>query len=173
MMDLCFQMFAEAKDVDELLDMVRSTCLTDYIRFDLNGDGDTDDNINNQPETQPLQLINPAGYIQKYLMPMALPASIKIGEAIALEKGYYKGVLFNIPGAEVKINGQWIAYNDKNRDQILAQNPVALEWRLNADSDLLRKLGYSSGDILTGQILVADDQWNGLNITKDFSIILE
>jgi hypothetical protein len=39
-------MFAEVKDVDELLEMIRSTSLTDHIRF--NG------------EDQPLQLINPA-----------------------------------------------------------------------------------------------------------------
>ena len=39
-------MFAEVKDVDELLEMVRSTALTDHIRF--NG------------EDQPLQLMNPA-----------------------------------------------------------------------------------------------------------------
>ena len=53
-------MFAEVKDVDELLDMIRSTSLTDYIRLDLNGDGDTNDTCDGQPETQPLQLINPA-----------------------------------------------------------------------------------------------------------------
>jgi hypothetical protein len=39
-------MFAEAQDVDQLLNMIKSTSLTDYIRF--NG------------ETQNLQLINPA-----------------------------------------------------------------------------------------------------------------
>jgi hypothetical protein len=61
MADLCFQMFAEVKDVDELLEMIRnSTDLRDYIRFDLNGDGDTDDIHNDQPETQPLILMNPA-----------------------------------------------------------------------------------------------------------------
>ena len=60
MTGLCFQMFAEAKDVNQLLEMIRSTCLTDYIRFDLNGDGDTNDTYKGQPETQPLQLINPA-----------------------------------------------------------------------------------------------------------------
>ena len=60
MMDLCFQMHADVEDVDELLEMIRSTALTDYIRFDLNGDGDTNDNIDGQPESQPLQLINPA-----------------------------------------------------------------------------------------------------------------
>ena len=27
-------MFAEVKDVDKLLEMIRSTALTDYIRFD-------------------------------------------------------------------------------------------------------------------------------------------
>lgn len=171
-MDLCFQMFAEAKDVDELLEMVRSTALTDYIRLDLNGDGDTDDIVDNQPETQPLQLINPAGFFLKYLMPTDLPASIKLGDVFALNKGYYKGVLFNIPGAEVKIGDQWIAYDDKNKEQILAQNPVNLEWRLNADSDYLRKLGYKRGDTLTGQILVVDDKWHGQNLTKDFSITL-
>ena len=60
MAGLCFQMYAEAKDVDELLEMIRFTALTDYIRFDLNGDGDTDDVVDGQTETQPLQLINPA-----------------------------------------------------------------------------------------------------------------
>ena len=58
MVDLCFQMKADVADVDELLEMIRSTALTDYIRFDLNGDGDTDDTYEGQPETQPLQLIN-------------------------------------------------------------------------------------------------------------------
>ena len=58
--DILFQMKADVSDVDELLEMIRSTALTDYIRFDLNGDGDTDDTIDAQPETQPLQLMNPA-----------------------------------------------------------------------------------------------------------------
>ena len=54
-------MFAEVKDVDELLDMIRNSSeLRDYIRFDLNRDGDTDDTIDGQPETQPLILMNPA-----------------------------------------------------------------------------------------------------------------
>ena len=60
MADLCFQMKADIQGVDELLEMMRSTALTDYIRLDLNGDGDTDDNYKGQSETQPLQLINPA-----------------------------------------------------------------------------------------------------------------
>ena len=92
MMSICFQMYAEAKDVFELLDMVRSTCLTDYIRLD--------------GQTQPLQLINPAGLYKKYLTPQNLPATISSGETVNLNKGYYKGVLFSTPGAEVKINGE-------------------------------------------------------------------
>ena len=59
-------MKADVADVDELLEMIRSTALTDYIRFDLNGDGDTNDNYNGQPETQPLQLMNPAGFFEKF-----------------------------------------------------------------------------------------------------------
>jgi hypothetical protein len=39
-------MKADVKDVNELLEMIRSTCLTDYIRLD--------------GQTQELQLINPA-----------------------------------------------------------------------------------------------------------------
>ena len=53
-------MKADVPDVNELLEMIRATALTDYIRLDLNGDGDTDDNIDGQPESQPLQLMNPA-----------------------------------------------------------------------------------------------------------------
>ncbi len=172
MMDICFQMFAEAKDVDELLEMVRSTALTDYIRFDLNGDGDTDDEIDGQPETQPLQLMNPAGFILKYLMP-TVPTSIKLGETINLGKGYYHGIIFDIPGAEVKVNGEWIAFTEKNKATILAQNPFAFEWRLNADATYLRKLGYKQGDTLKGQIIVIDDQYNALNITQDITIKIE
>ena len=113
MMGVCFQMYAEAKDVFELLDMVRSTCLTDYIRLD--------------GQTQPLQLINPAGLYKKYLSPQNLPATISSGETIHLDKGYYKGVIFSIPGAEVKVNGEWIAFDNKNKDVIMSQNPMNLE----------------------------------------------
>ena len=169
--DLCFQMFAEVKDVDTLLEMIRSTSLTDYIRFDLNGDGDTDDIVDGQPESQPLILINPAGFFLKYLMPTTLPTNIKTNETIALDKGYYHGVIYQIPGTEVNINGQWIAFTDNNKDLILAQNPMTLEWRLNGE--LLNKYGYKPGDTIKGQILVVDDQWNGLNITKDFSVSIE
>ena len=161
-------MKADIKDVDELLEMIRSTCLTDYIRFDLNGDGDTDDVIDGQPESQPLQLMNPGGFFLKYLMPTDLPASIKKGESIDLGKGYYHGLAFDIPGAEVNINGEWILFSDENKDLILAQNPFALEWRLNGD--LLRKFGYKQGDTITGRIVAVDDQWNGLNLSQDITI---
>ena len=164
-------MFAEVKDVDTLLEMIRSTSLTDYIRFDLNGDGDTDDIVDGQPESQPLILINPAGFFLKYLMPTTLPTNIKTDETIALDKGYYHGVIYQIPGTEVNINGQWIAFSDNNKDLILAQNPMTLEWRLNGE--LLNKYGYKAGDTVKGQIIVVDDMWNGLNITKDFSVTLE
>jgi hypothetical protein len=59
--DILFQMKADVADVDELLEMIRSTALADdHIRFDLNGDGDTNDTHEGQPETQPLHLMNPA-----------------------------------------------------------------------------------------------------------------
>lgn len=151
--------------------MIRSTCLTDYIRFDLNGDGDTNDTYDGQPETQELQLMNPAGFFLKYLMPTTLPTNLKTDESIALEKGYYHGVIYQIPGAEVNINGQWIAFTDDNKDLILTQNPMTLEWRLNGE--LLSSYNYKTGDTINGQILVVDDMWNGLNISKDFSINIE
>lgn len=156
-MSLCFQMYAEAKDVFELLDMVRSTCLTDYIRLD--------------GQTQPLQLINPAGLYKKYLTPQNLPASISAGETINLDKGYYKGILFSIPGAEVKVNGEWIAFDNKNKDIIMSQNPMNLEWRLNGE--LLQKYGYTSGQTVEGQIITVDDKWGGLRLEVPMTIKIQ
>lgn len=155
--DLCFQMFAEVKDVDKLLEMIRSTCLTDYITLDW--------------QTQPLQLINPAGFFVKYLMPTEELLTVKQGETLNLGTGYYHGVVFDIPGAEVKINGQWTAFTDKNKDAIKAQNPMNLQWRVNTDQ--LRKMGYKPGDAVKGRILVVDDQWNGLTISKDITVKVE
>ena len=165
---ICFQLHADAKDVDELLDMIRSTALTDNIRFDLNGDGDTNDTVDGQPESQPLQLINPAGVFKKYCMTVTIPSAIGLDETIDLTKEWYKGLIFDIPGAEVKIDGQWIAYDAKNKDIILAQNPMDLEWRLNGT--LLRKYGYTPGQTLQGQILTVDDQWNGLRLEVPMAI---
>lgn len=169
--DLCFQMKADVADVNELLEMIRATALTDYIRLDLNGDGDTDDNIDGQPESQPLQLMNPAWFFKEYLMPTSLPTSLKANETTPLEKWYYHGVIFQIPGAEVNINGQWIAFTNENKELIFSQNPMNLEWRLNGD--LLNNYNYKPWDTVSGQIIVVDDQWNGLNITKDFSVNVE
>lgn len=104
-------------------------------------------------------------------MPTAIPTNLDINETISLDKGYYHGVIYQIPGAEVNINGEWIAFTDDNKEFILAQNPMTLEWRFNGD--LLRKYGCKSGDTVNGQIIVIDDQWNGLNISKDFSISME
>lgn len=147
-------MFAEVENVDKLLEMVRSTALTDHIRF--NG------------EDQPLQLMNPAGFFQKYLMPTALPTNLKADETVALEKGYYHGIVYQIPGAEVNINGQWIAFTDENKEIILSQNPMTLEWRLNGE--LLNSYSYKSGDTVDGQIIAVDDMWNGLSLAKAFSV---
>lgn len=148
LMDICFQLYAEVKDADELLDMVRSTCLTDYVRF--------------EDKVQPLQLINPSGYYKKYLTPKELPEIIKLSETISLKKGYYKGILFSIPGTEVKVNGEWIPFDAKNKDIILKLNPMNLEWRLNGD--LLKKYGYTSGQTVEGQIVTVDDKWGGLRL---------
>ena len=71
----------------------------------------------------------------------------------------------------MKINGEWIRYNDENKALILAQNPFTLEWRLNGD--LLRKLGYKPGDIVKGTIIAVDDQWNGLSLSTEFTISLK
>ena len=146
-------MKADVTDVNQLLNMIRSTSLTNYIRLD--------------GQTQKLQLINPAGLFMKYLMP-TMPTTISWSKTAALEKGFYHGVVFDIPGAEVCINGEWTTFSDQNKDAILAQNPMNLEWRLNGD--LLRQLGYGSNNPVKGCILVVDDQWNGLTIAQDISV---
>ncbi len=101
-------------------------------------------------------------------MVVEIPFSIGQDETIELKKEWYKGLVFAIPGTEVKVDGQWISYDAKNKDLILAQNPMDLEWRLNGA--LLRKYGYTSGQTLHGQILTVDDQWNGLRLEKDFAV---
>ena len=154
MASLCFQLKADSKDADELLEMLRSTSLTDYA----NKDG----------ITQPLHLINLAGVIKKYLTPQNLPTAISSNETLSLEKGYYKGVLFSIPGTEVKIDGEWIAFDNKNKEVILSQNPMNLEWRLNGE--LLKKYGYTPGQTVEGQIITVDDKWGGLRLEVPMTI---
>ena len=153
-MSICFQLYAEVVDIDELLEMVRSTCDTDYITLD--------------GKTQPLQLINLAKFFKKYCMLANVPSSISMSDVNDLVIGYYKGLVFDIPGAEVLVDGQWMAYDAKNKDAILAQNPMTLSWRLNGD--LLKKMGYNSGQTIEGQIITVDDQWNGLSLTKPISV---
>lgn len=104
-------------------------------------------------------------------MPTSLPTTISMSKIAALSKGYYHGLVFDIPGAEVKINGEWIRYNDENKDLILAQNPFTLEWRLNGD--LLRKFGYKQGDTLKGTITAVDDQYHGLSLSQEIMIKIE
>jgi hypothetical protein len=146
-------MFAEVKDVDELLEMVRETSLTDYIKLDW--------------ETQPLQLINTNWFFKKYLTPTDLPTNINPWEIIQLNKWYYKWIIFDIPGAEVKINWQWIAYNDNNKSLIKSQNPFNLEWRINWN--LCKKMWYLWKNI-TGKLITVDDKRNWLNIDNSFSV---
>ena len=102
-------------------------------------------------------------------MPTSLPTSLKTNETVALEKGYYHGVVYQIPGAEVNINGQWVPFTDDNKNLILNQNPMNLEWRL------IGKLlnNCKTGDIINGKIIAVDDKRNGLNISKDFSFSIE
>ena len=150
---LMFQLYAEAADVNVLLEMIRSTVLQDQITLD--------------GETQQLQLMNPAGFFLKYEMP-SVPSSVGIDGTVALTKGYYKGVAFDLPGAEVNIGGTWTAVNAANRGTVMSQNPFSLQWRLNGS--LLGKYGYKPGDTVTGTVRVVDDQWHGLNLSKTITV---
>ena len=158
MADICFQMKADTPDADKLLEMIRSTSLTDYISLDW--------------QTQPLQLINPAWFFKKYLMPIDtdLPQNIESNQNPSLEKWYYKLVIFDIPWAEVKVNWQRIAYNDTNKSLIKNQNPKDLEWRINWN--LCKKMWYGWKTI-KWKIIPVDDQRNGLNMDKEFSISIQ
>lgn len=157
MADLCFQMYAEVADANQLLSMIRSSSgLTDHIRF--NG------------EDQPLILMNPAGFFLKYHMP-TMPSAVGSGETVSLTKGYYKGVVFDIPGAEVNLSGTWTPATAANRDAIMAQNPFPLKWRLNGA--MLTKYGYKTGDVVRGSVIAVDDQWHGLNLSKEISFLVK
>ncbi len=103
-------------------------------------------------------------------MPTELPSELNINETKELSKGSYKGVVFNIPGAEVLIDGEWIACTEQNAAQIKAQNPFNLEWRINGD--LCKQLGYENKTV-EGTIILVDDQYNGLNITVPISIAVK
>lgn len=185
------QNFADIDDVDELLEMMRSTAGTDYIRYDLNGDWDTNDTVSiaqsdgsylHQPETVPLQLINPGEVFRTYGMAInetegkrpsiQMPTEIASGQVSSLEKGWYKGVVFLFPGTEVLVDGEWIPFdNDNFQSTIKNCNPFHLEFRMNGD--LLVQQGFKVGDAIEGTIQAVDDQWWGLkDISKPFSLTL-
>lgn len=154
---LMFGLRADVTDANELLQMVEgSLAYPDYIS--LNG------------EKQALQKYSPANFIKKYLMPENLPTELSITETKELSKGSYMGVVFSIPGAEVLIDGEWMACTEQNASKIKAQNPFSLEWRLNGG--LCQQYGKKTGDVIEGTIILVDDQWNGLNITLPISVTL-
>ena len=151
---LMFQLHADLESVDPLLEMARSTSLENSISL--------------EGKTQKLQRLNPAGYFTKYCMMTDIPSGISLDETVSLNKEWYKGLLFNIPGAEVKVNGEWIPFTAENYSRIKSANPMNLEWRLNGT--LVRKYGYTPGQTLQGKIITVDDQWNGLRLEKDITI---
>ena len=102
---------------------------------------------------------------------MDTPSSISTRDTSDLNIGWYKGLVFDIPGTEVLVDGQWMAYDAKNKDAIFAQNPMTLSWRLNGN--LLKKMGYTSGQTVEGQVITVDDQWNGLSLTKPISVQIQ
>lgn len=156
MASIAFHIKADIHDADELLSMLCSTSSTDYIRF--------------EGQTQPLHLISLAGVIQKHLMPEALPTVIGSGEAIPLEPGYYHGVFFDIPGAEVLIDGEWVRVSAENEQLIKAQNPFTLKWRLSGEQ--LLNIGYKPGETVEGTIKLIDDKFGGLRLEKKFKVTL-
>ena len=140
--------------------MARSTSIENTIFLE----------TNSQHLSQKLQRLSPAKFYKKYCISVNIPSTIQEGEIIPLTKGWYKGLLFSIPGAEILVNGEWITFEAKNKDLILAQNPMNLEWRLNGN--LLRKYGYSPGQTIQGRIITVDDQWNGLRLEVPMSITI-
>lgn len=152
---LIFGLYADVKDANQLLEMMEScTADPDYISWNW--------------RRQALQKYSPANFARKYCLTTNIPSSISSGETVTLIKEWYKGIIFEFPGAEVLIDGQWISYEVKNKDLILSQNPMDLEWRLNGN--LLRKYDYSTGQTIQGRILSVDDNWKGLKLEKDISI---
>ena len=100
-----------------------------------------------------------------------IPSAISLQQTVKITKGWYKGLLFDIPGAEVMIDGQWIPYSKANETLVKSKNPMDLAWRINGA--LLRKYGYVQGQTIEGQIITVDDQWNGLRLEKAFTVTLQ
>ena len=184
------QNFADIDDVDELLEMMRSTAGTDYIRYDLNGDWDTNDTVSiaqndgsylHQPETVPLQLISPGEVFRTYGMAInetgwkrpsiQLPTSIAPWETLPISKWWYELPIFQIPGAEVNIDGEWIPFSNQYTDLIKTKNPAHLERRINGD--LLSQMWYKPWDIIQWSVQAVDDTWWWLkDISKSFTITM-
>ena len=180
--------FADIDDVDELLEMMRSTALTDYIRLDLNGDGDTDDVVRfdtddgsyiNQPETQPLHLISSGEVFRTYGMAInetgwkrpsiQIPTSIAPWQIVPISKWWYQLYIFQCPGVEINIDGEWIPFSDQYTDLIKTKNPAHLERRINGD--LLLQMWYKPWDIIQWTVQAVDDTWWWLKgIEKPFTI---
>lgn len=183
--------FADIDGASELLKMVYATADRDKVRFDLNGDWDTNDTISiaqsdgsylHQPETVSLPLYNYARAFVKYGMAInetegkrpsiQMPAEIASGQVSSLEKGWYKGVVFLFPGTEVLVDGEWIPFDNDNFESTIKNcNPFHLEFRMNGD--LLVQQGFKVGDAIEGTIQAVDDQWWGLkDISKPFTLTM-
>lgn len=112
-------------------------------------------------------LLNRSWFFEKYCMPTDLPTQINSWENIDLNTWYYWWVIFDIPWTEVYINWQWIPYNDENKSLIRSHLPKLGEWRLNWD--LCKKMWYKWKNI-QWKIIVVDNNWNSLNISKQIRI---
>jgi hypothetical protein len=53
-----------------------------------------------------------------------VPSTISKGDISDLNLGWYKGLVFDIPGAEVLVDGQWVVY-DANDTASTSLSPSA------------------------------------------------
>ena len=115
-----------------------------------------------------IDIIQQEEFFMEHFMPKSIPSSIKSWDVCLLEKWDYKWIIFDMPGAEVKVNWHWIAYNKSNELLIKSQNPMTLEWRINA-----AEAAKFWDKNLKLKVIPVDDQWNGLNIEKEVNIKIE
>ena len=153
---LMFGLRPDVNDANKLLQMIES-CTTDPDYISLNW------------QKQALQKYSPANFAKKYCLIMDIPSSIKMWEIIRLTKWRYKWLVPDIPWAVVEINWQWIPYNKENELLIKSQNPMYLEWGIDANE----WIKYWN-KILKWKLRAVDDQWNSLkNVDKDISITVK
>ena len=112
--------------------------------------------------------MNKKGFFSEHYMPKGIPSSIKSWDVCLLEKWDYKWIVFDMPWVEVKINWQWIAYDESNAPFIKSQNPMTLEWRISAD-----EAAKFWGENLKLKVIPVDDQWNRLNVGEEINIKIE